>query len=213
MKEKKNEKVFDCSNVSVDKDLEYIYNHDFAYIENMMDAICVKRGSIVINVEKDENTSWYSFNFKGEEKKLRYKTYYRWAFVRNTEKNKKILAFCEERKRIIENLEKINHQEFEQIFREELKENEQKLPYKCAICGENCVCVSEKEAKDFYIKSLGKELEPIDNLMICLISPLGLMKCKKCKKVQNISYNSIGRELFSVQEMPKPEFPSFLNKG
>jgi len=212
MQENKNEE-FNYDDVPVDKDEEYIYNHDAAYLYYITDSIGIEKGSIAINVEKDKD--WYSFNLKSDEKKVNYRIFYRWAFVKNTEHNKKVLAFREERKRIVEDLEKINCQEFEQIFKDELKEfnNKQKLPYKCTKCGGDCVRIDEKEAKDFYVKYFAKELEPIDNIMICLIFPLGLMKCEICNKIQNISYNSIGKELFSVERMPKLETVSFLNKG
>lgn len=78
------------NNKEAEKGVEYIYNHSMAWKPNEgFTSFDVKKGSIVINVVKQENNS-FEFEFKDNPGEI-YRTNYGWSFVKKSEENKSLI--------------------------------------------------------------------------------------------------------------------------
>ena len=78
--------LIDKNNKESINGMEYIYNFHLKWLVNNMTSFDIERGTIVINVKKQENNS-FIFNIKGDDTNTIYTTNYGWAFIENTDEN------------------------------------------------------------------------------------------------------------------------------
>ncbi|MFW5795436.1 MAG: hypothetical protein ACOCV1_08145 [Bacillota bacterium] len=91
-------------------------------------------------------------------------------------------------------------------------------PYKCHFCGGQTERISFSEQvsvvtemrENSNVDQIGNfDMVIMDALMAPLVAPHGMVKCKKCGKIQNITYDMIGKALLAIDSLPQGALPKY----